>query len=108
MIRRTLEYDAARIGAPVVAVDPAGGLTRVVPLGEGCEDVLTACPRRPMALLAAVGRQGPARGPGRACNERESGQELIERGGAAREVQARKPEHVLDRSQQPVVVVERR
>lgn len=31
--RRTLEYDAARIAAPVVAVDPAGRLARIRPLG---------------------------------------------------------------------------
>ena len=37
ILRRTLEYDAARIAAPVVAVDPSGCLTRVRPLG-GCSE----------------------------------------------------------------------
>ncbi len=37
ILRRTLEYDAARIAAPVVAVDPFGCLMRVRPLGEGRE-----------------------------------------------------------------------
>lgn len=34
IVRRTLDYRAARIPAPVVAVDPDGGLVRVVPLGD--------------------------------------------------------------------------
>jgi hypothetical protein len=34
IVRRTLDYRAARIAAPVVAVDPDGGLVRVRPLGD--------------------------------------------------------------------------
>jgi hypothetical protein len=34
IVRRTLDYRAARIPAPVVAVDPDGGLVRVRPLGD--------------------------------------------------------------------------
>ncbi len=33
VLRRTLDYRAARIGVPVLAVDPAGRLTRIRPLG---------------------------------------------------------------------------
>jgi hypothetical protein len=108
VIRRTLEYDAARIEAPVVAVDPTGGLARVVPLGEGCADVVAARPRQPTAPLAGPGRQGRLARPRWAPPRDRSGKELVERGGGARGVQARKTEHILDRSQQPVVVVERR
>lgn len=34
IVRRTLDYRASRIPAPVVAVDPDGGLVRVSPLGD--------------------------------------------------------------------------
>ncbi len=117
VIRRTLEYDAARVGAPVVAVDPVGSLTRVVPLGAGCGDVVATSPRRPAALLAGLGRyaspERPSAGavatrggvPG-GTRRPGSGKELVERGRPAGGVQARKPEDVLDRAQQPVVVVE--
>ncbi len=34
IVRRTLDYRASRIPAPVVAVDPDGGLVRIRPLGD--------------------------------------------------------------------------
>ena len=57
VVRRTLDYRATKIAAPVVAVDPAGRLTRIRPLGgdqadDGAEGAELAL-RTAAALTAA-------------------------------------------------------